>query len=318
MTVRVQDEQTVPIPAPDTVSDEEGRWSVVWTRGEGCAILAEMLAAGDAIFGGRDPYGVCIQARADLIVQPRLSSFDLVNVAVPRRFRPDTFGSVVAVAGGSHSELAARVARRIGVANDREVRLIGVSRGRGDERATRGTLDDTCRLVPGLTPVMVRSESASALLETLDPDALLVMGASGGSWWQRQMYGPRRQLQNAPSGGVVMVRSTPVRCFRRASAGLVVSPWLHVVDALALMGQDVAPVVDGGLLVGIVRRHALQAADDDAEVGSVAEEPVSVSVDEPIAAADELTTFLDGGPVPVVDTRGRYRGSIAHSAPALD
>lgn len=309
-------DHVAPIAGNDSLRDSD-RWSVVWTRGEGCRGLAEMLATGDAVFGGSDPHAICIEARADLIVQRRLSSFDLVDVAVPRRFQPDGFGSVTALAGGPHSELVARVGRRIGVASDTQVDLVGVSRTRDDERATRDNLEHMIDLVPGLTPVVVRSESAASLLETLDPDALLVMGAPGSSWWQRQMFGPRRQLKRAPSGGLVMVRSTPARCFRWARMGVVLSPWLHARDALALMDEVVAPVVDNGLLVGIVRRHDLEAARDDAEVGSVAEDPVSVSVDEPMTAVRELTTFLDGGPVPVVDPGGRYRGSIARSAPAI-
>lgn len=313
MTAIVHADQSGLTAEPDPVTDTD-RWSVVWTRGEGCRVLAETLAAGDAVFGGRDPHGVCIEARADVIVQRRLSSFDLVNVVVPRRFRPDRFGSVVTVAGGSHSELAARVARLIGVVNDREVHLVGVSRSRADDGSVQGTLDDMCRLVSGLTPVMVRSDSASSLLETLDSDALLVMGAPGGSWWQRQMYGPRHQLKHTPSGGVVIVRSTPVRCFRWARTGSVLSPWLHVEDAVALVDEEVAPVVDGGYLVGIVRRHALQEAPDHAEVQTVAEEPVSVTMDEPVAAAGELRAFLDGAPVPVVDHAGRYRGSLPRLA----
>ena len=42
----------------------------------------------------------------------------------------------------------------------------------------------------------------------------------------------------------------------------------------------------------------------------MAEEPVFMSVDDPIEAAADLNSFLEGAPVPVVDASGRYHGSL--------
>jgi hypothetical protein len=89
---------------------------VVWTRGNGCSELAELLSdvTPDRISG--DLVEQCISQRADLLVSRRLpGSFDLVNVAVPLDFEPENVTGVVsAVAGGPHSFLAAETASRIG------------------------------------------------------------------------------------------------------------------------------------------------------------------------------------------------------------
>lgn len=294
-----------------SLSRDPDDWSVVWTRGEGCNALATMIADGVPKFAGADPRDACLEARADVIVQRRLTSFDLVSVAVPRRFRPDAIGSVVAVAGGSHAELAARVARKIASASGTEAMLISVSRGGGDDPGAQLALDRTDRKVPGLTPALVRADSALALLSAIEPDSVLVVGAPGGSWLQRQMFGPGPRLRHVPSGGVVVVRGSPSRCFQRTHPGVVISPWLHVKDARRLMVDAVVPVVDAGLLVGIVRRDVLMTAPDDVEVATLAEEPVFVTVDDPIEAAADLSGFLEGAPVPVVDDFGRYVGNFA-------
>ena len=94
---------------------ESDRWSVVSASGAGCWELAQVLADGDASVVHRTNLrDACITAGADLLVQRRLTSFDLVSVVVPHGFDQETVGSVVvAVSGGPHSVLAARVARKI-------------------------------------------------------------------------------------------------------------------------------------------------------------------------------------------------------------
>ena len=298
------------LTASEGSSAASEHWSVVWTRGDGCRELATLLSDGTAHFAGRDPREASIAARADLIVQRRLTSFDLVNVAVPYRFHPQAIGSVVAIGGGVHGELTARVARKIAEATRTEVTLVCVSRDSRDELSAQRTLDATGRLVPGLTPVLMKADSATTLLGALPADAVLVVGAPGGSWVQRQLFGPGRQLRHVAPGGVVVVRSTVPRCFQQARPGMVVSPWLEVADARRMVTEAVVPVVDKGVLIGILRRNALGPVPEDMRVGAVAEEPVFVSVDDPLEAAADLNSFLEGAPVPVVDTSGRYHGSL--------
>jgi hypothetical protein len=141
-----------------------------------------------------------------------------------------------------------------------------------------------------------------------------VIGAPGGSWVQRQFFGPGQKLRHAAPGGVIVVRSAEPRCFQEITAtpGVVVSPWLHARDARRVVGDaPAAPVVADGFLVGIVRHDALHSAPADVNVATVAEEAVFVLIDDPLDAAADLQPFLEGAPVPVVDSSGRWLGSIS-------
>lgn len=305
-------EQNESVEAGPPISDSD-RWSVVSTRGAGCWELAQLLADGDShVAYDTDLRAVCITARADFVVQRRLRSFDLVSVAVPYDFHQETIGSVVAaVGGGPHSLLAARVARKIAQAAGTEGAVITVSRSREDDTASEKILDLIGARVPGLTPSVVRAPSAKDLVETLEPDTLLVIGAPGGSWVQRQLVGPGHKLRHAAPGGVIVVRSAEPRCFHKARPSVVVSPWLQMEDARRIVGDaPVAPVVANGFLVGIVRRDTLYSAPAEANVATVAEEAVFVLLDDPLDAASDLQPFLEGAPVPVVDSSGRWLGSI--------
>lgn len=90
--------------------------TVVWTRGKGCAELADLLAFNETNRIVGDVDDACISQRADLLVSKRLpGDFDLVSVAVPVDFQPKKVTSVVAtVAGGPHSLLAAETAAQLG------------------------------------------------------------------------------------------------------------------------------------------------------------------------------------------------------------
>ena len=272
-----------------------------------------MLADGDAHVAQSDLRDACITVRADLLVQRRLTSFDLVSVVVPHDFHQETVGSVVAaVGGGPHSVLAARVARKIAEAVGTKAEMITVSRSRDDKTATEEVLNRIADQVPGLAPSMVRAPSAKALVAKLEPDTLLVIGAPGGSWVQRQLFGPGHQLLHAAPGGVIVVRSAEPRCFQKAMPGVFVSPLLRVEDARWIVRDTAAAaVVADGLLVGIVRRDALHLAPAAARVATVAEEAVFVLVDDPLDAVDDLQLFLESAPVPVIDSSGRWLGSIS-------
>src|SRR5919106_3525590 len=104
---------TTPLGGPSRQVDGP---SVVWTRGEGCLELAETLAGKSASRISGDLGEGCIEHRADILVTKKLpGSFDLVNVAVPVDYHPESVTSVVAtVAGGPHSELAAETAAALG------------------------------------------------------------------------------------------------------------------------------------------------------------------------------------------------------------
>jgi hypothetical protein len=307
--------QTERDEAGSSLADPD-RWSVVSAPGAGCWELGQVLAGGDLhTVHRRNLRDACITAGADLLVQPRLTSFDLVSVVVPHGFHQETVGSVVAaVGGGPHSLLAARVARKIADVIGVKAAMITVARSQNDVDASQQVLDQIGDRVPGLTPSVVRARSAEALVEMLELDTLLVIGAPGGSWVQRQLLGPGQKLRHAAPGGVIVVRSAEPRCFQKTTTapGLVVSPWLRVEDARWVIGDaPVAPVVADGFLVGIVRQDALRSAPADVNVATVAEEAVFVLIDDPLDAAADLHQFLEGAPVPVVDRSMRWLGSLS-------
>jgi Mg/Co/Ni transporter MgtE len=81
-------------------------------------------------------------------------------------------------------------------------------------------------------------------------------------------------------------------------------------DALAVMAHPVAVVASDGLLVGVVRRAALEGAPADT-VGTLMEPATGISADDSIDAAADLAEFMDGSPAPVVDVEGRLLGGIS-------
>lgn len=286
-------------------------WSVVWTRGDGCAELGALLASGEPKAADSDLRDACIRARADLLVAKRLTSFDLVSTVVPIDFDADTVTEVVAaVGGGPHSAFAARVADQLAMKLGVEASLISGSASDALDGAAERTLAGLAHVVPDVPGRIVRVDSARSLVSDLPETALLVLGAAGGSWLQRQFFGPGKQLVVAAPGGAVIVRSAPDRCFQRMSEPDAISARMLVRDALGVMTGLAAPVVDDGMLIGVVRRPALAKADPSSQVGPLIEDPVFVTVDDPVEAVNEVMEYLSHGPVPVVDHDGRLVGLI--------
>ena len=85
-------------------------------------------------------------------------------------------------------------------------------------------------------------------------------------------------------------------------------PAMPVTEARRLLDDSVAPVVEEGRLIGIVRRSALLTAPASGDVDSVSEDPVSVRDDDSIDVVSAIAASID--PVPVVDAEGRLRGVI--------
>ena len=174
----------------------------MWTRGEGCPELANLLAGGGARRAGPDLRASCVEARADLLVGRKLTSFDLVGVAVPYAFEPARVESVVAaVAGGPHSLLAARVARRLSAALEVPISLVAASAEAGTDPAAEEALERAARLVPVAEQRVLRAANPGAAVRALPTGSLLVLGAPGGTWWQRQFTGPGGNCGAGPPPG---------------------------------------------------------------------------------------------------------------------
>jgi hypothetical protein len=285
---------------------------VVWTRGNGCSELAELLSdtEPDRIMG--DLVEQCISHRADLLISRRFpGSFDLVNVAVPLDFVPGNVTRVVsAVAGGPHSFLAADTASRIGRRLGVEAEMLSAIRPGDDPRDAEVLLEHIGLSVPEMGGRVVEVEGVSDLVGSLDEGALVVLGAPGGSWLQRSMFGPGARLRSKAPAGAIMVRSAPDRVFRWMGEPVFVSPMRLADDTLLLHREKVLAVADEGMLIGLVRRESLEGAGG-AAVGSVMEEAVSAKVDETIAEAMELEPTFGKDPIPVTDHDEHLVGGLS-------
>jgi CBS domain-containing protein len=293
-------------------------WSVVWTHGAGCPDLAGLLAGGEARRAGPDLRASCVEARADLLVGRKLTSFDLVSMAVPYGFDPPRVEAVVAaVAGGPHSLLAARVARRLSAALGVPASLVAASPEEGTDPAAEEALERAATLVPISERRVLRAASPGAAVRALPPGSLLVLGAPGGTWWQRQFTGPGRQLRLGAPAGAVVVRRAPRRCFHYMEEPAAMGVQMPAGEALRLAGTAVVPVAEEGRLVGLVRHRALSEADPGAPLGRIMEAPAFALAEDPLDVVGELSAFLDGAPVPVVDASGRLCGMVAAAAAEL-
>jgi len=292
-------------------------WSVVWTRGEGCPELAGLLAGGEARRAGADLRASCVDARADLLVGRKLTSFDLVGMAVPYGFEPSRVDSVVAaVAGGPHSLLAARVARRLAAALGVPASLVAASAEAGTDPAAEEALERAARLVPVAEQRVLRAANPGAAVRALPTGSLLVLGAPGGTWWQRQFTGPGRQLRGGAPAGAVVVRRAPRRCFQHMEDPAAMGVQMPVAEALRLSDSPIVAVAEEGRLVGLVRRRALQAADPAASLGNLMEAPIFALAEDALDVVTDLAAFLEGAPVPVVDGTGRLCGMVPAAASA--
>jgi len=284
---------------------------VVWTRGPGCADLAALLSADEPIHAKGDLRTACIAVGADLLVASSLTSFDLVPTVVPHHVDLGRARAVVAaVAGGPHSGLAARVAGRVAAELAIRGEVVSVSPDQEADRRAAEMLDSIGAEAPDLDRRVLRAGSARAVLDGLGSDTLLVLGAPGGSWLQRQFFGPGKRLIGAAPDGVIVVRQAPGRCFQLMEAAEAVGPELRVEDARRTLAVPTIPVVSDGRMIGILRVGDLDDTPGDATAGEVMEDSVSVYVDDLTDDLADLHRFLDGGPIPVVRDDGRLVGWI--------
>jgi hypothetical protein len=291
-------------------------WSVVWVRGQGCPELADLLTDGEARRVGANLRASCLEARADLLVARRLTSFNLVPVAVPRGFHPRSVGAVAAaVAGGPHSLLAARVAERLGRALGVATSLVAASADPRFDGEAEAALGRAAALVPVPERRVVRAANPGAAVQALPPGSLLVLGAPGGTWWRRQFSGPGHQLQAAAPAGAIVVRTAPRRCFHGMGEPAAMGRQMPAGEARRLTAEAVVPVAEEGCLVGLVRRPVLEAADPSATLGSLMEPPAFVRIDDELEQAGVLADFFEGAPVPVVDAGGRLCGLLDLNPP---
>lgn len=284
---------------------------VVWTRGQGCRELAEWLSPVEPIRVTEELADICFRHRADLLVSRRLSGFDLVSRSVPLQLQPEQISSVVAaVAGGPHSLLAARVAQRIGLACGLEVSMIAAYRDDQDRGRALTTIEGVYRQVPGISHRVAQVSHLNDLVQEVPDRALWVLGAPGGNWFQRIIFGKGARLQHRVSHGAVLVRQAPRRVFQHMQDPIFVGPLRTISDILLLHPEEVMAVVDRARLIGLARRIDLMAAPSQSRVETVMIEPRSVDISAEIGDAIPLAPFFGNSPIPVTDPTGRLVGSL--------
>jgi hypothetical protein len=297
-------ESRQPLDARDT--------RVVWTRGKGCAELADLLGDGESNRITGDLVEECISRRGDILVTRRLpSSFDLVDVAVPLDFVSGNVTKVVsAVGGGPHSALAAQTAATLGRRLGVEAEMVSATTPGDDPGKAMEVIDRLGLSVDEIGGRVIEVSGIAELVETVDEGSLLVLGAPGGSWFKRAMFGPGARLRSKARAGAVVVRKAPERVFRWMGEPVYVSPMRQADDTLRIHEERVLAVADSGLLIGLVRRENLAVAGSSA-VGLLMEEAMSAKVDETIDEARELEPTFGDDPIPVTDHDEHLVGGLS-------
>jgi CBS domain-containing protein len=272
-----------------------------------------MVADDPAIRVEGDLKTACIANRANVLVTAKAASFELASTIMPQSIDESQVAPAVvgAVGAGPHSRLVAQTTARIAAGYGADAILATMARQGEDDEDARRVLLDVAPYAPQADGRLIRGETAADLIASLPAEGLLVLGAAGGSWWQRQFFGPGRRLMHAAAAGSIVVRVADRRCFHALIETTAVGAPMGVSDATAILTDAVAPVVVDRKLIGIVRKSALAESPCDATVADVMEEAIFVTADDRIDAAEDLARHLDGAPVPVVDDAGRLLGGVA-------
>lgn len=262
-----------------------------------------MLAGSSPIRAQGEPQHAIVDARANLLVTKKLNpGFDLVDQAVPLDLQPGEVTSVVAaVAGGPHSILAATVASRLATVLNVSASMVSAYPADEEPDAAVRVVEDLYPVVPDIEYRVVAADGMGGLVESLDPNALLVFGAPGGSFFQRRLFGPGARLRSRAPAGAVVVHSAPSRVFQVMGEPVFVGPMLQALDTLRIRSESMLAVADAGRLVGLVRRSRLVDLSPDAPVSEAMEEAVSIGHVEPVEAARPLVGMFGPDPIPVID-----------------
>jgi CBS domain-containing protein len=298
-------------------NQERPGFSVVWTRGKGCRELAGLLTEAEPVRVEGDLAKACVDQRAQLLVGRRMTSFDLVSVAVPNDLDLDKADAVVgAIGGGPHSLLVARITARLAYVLDLPATLAtatAAAEAESDERAA-DILNEVASSVPGIEVKLLAEPGWSRFAGALSAGALLVLGAPGGSFLDRALFGPGRRLRAGAPAGAVMVREAPTRVFQRMGDPVFVGPLHPVADTLRLHREGMLAVAENGRLLGMVTRRALEGAAPSTLVGDVMESARSVRLDQALSEVTILVPEFGSDPIPVVDEEGRLVGGLVLDA----
>lgn len=287
-------------------------WRTVWSGDATCRGVAEALADDPPVRSGPDVWGSLVEARATLHVTSHMPALQRCSVAVPHHvILGDVTSVVAAVGGGPHSLLAAATAQRIGDNLGVPASVLTGYRSRDQRGQAQRALLDIAAAGIDLPMHAVPTQHPPDLVETLAGGSLVVIGAPGGTWFQRQLFGAGARLRAAAPGGVLVVRHDQPRVYQTMIAPSAVGPAMRVRDVLELTSDNIVLVAEHGRLTGMVHRSRLLNVEPHRPVGEVAEEPIGLDADEPVEQVALVLEEHDGGPVAVVDRYGKLIGAVA-------
>ncbi len=296
--------------APGDSRDDECR--IVWAGGSQARDLAETLSGGAATKAGGNLAASTIEAGGDLLVLSNRTSLDLCSVAIPDGFNRDTTESVVAaMGGGPHSTLAAIVADWLAQRLQIPASAVYGYSEPDDLPQAEEVLNKIVSRLPRLDARTVEASSPAAMVGWLPEGTLLIVGAPGGSWFQRRFFGPGARIQAKAPSGTIVVNHNPARVYQVMQSPIAYGPNMRVADALQLSnGLDVVVAEDGKLL-GVVKAHALRDARQDLELHHVMDHGVFLSADDEFDEALGLISVDGGDLIPVVDDQARLVGCVS-------
>ncbi|MGI9529352.1 MAG: CBS domain-containing protein [Acidimicrobiia bacterium] len=240
-----------------------------------------------------------------------MTSFNLCSVAVPHGFSPSTTTSVVAAVGnGPHSLFAAALAQRLstklGVPS---IAAYGYQHD-GERSQALVALNSIASEVPGLQTVPIRAPSPAAMVEDLSDGTLLVVGAPGGSWFQRQFFGPGVRIQSKAPNGTIVVRHAPTCVYQVMRDPVAYGPHMRAIDAAQVAHMQPIIVAEHGRLLGLVSQQVLLEADPTQELRDIMNEAVFLHADGTLEHARALLRHRIGVAIPVLDSQEQIIGAI--------
>jgi len=285
---------------------------VLWTKGNHCRALAEVLGGEGARRAEADLVASCVKAGALALVTRRLTSFDLCNLVVPHGFSPSTVKSVVAAVGsGPHSPFAAALAQLLSQRLGVPARAISGYQHPAERHQALLGLESITAAAPGLDVQPMQAPNPATMIEALPTGTLLVVGAPGGSWFQRQFFGPGARIQATAPNGTIVVKQSPTRVYQVMRPTIAFGPHMRVADARQLRSESHLIVAQEGRLLGLIPEVALHQARPDLELQDIMDDPVFLSPDEDLDQAAPLINHHAGTALPVVDVRNRVIGAIS-------
>lgn len=285
---------------------------VVWSGSRSCRVLAELLSPRPSIHVRRDSRQAIVAARATLHVTDRVPPGGLCATVSPHDMRPDFVSGVVgAVGGGPHSRLVATVVRRAAERLGVSGRLITGYRSMDRRPQALRVLRDMASAGVRLPMEALLCERPPELLASLPEGSLVVIGAPGGSWFQRQLFGPGVRLLAAAPAGTLVVRDAPQRVFQVMRPARALGPQMRVRDAMEVSSGALVLVAEYGRLIGMVARDHMVGIPGHTSIGDIAEPAVSLSAEELVDDVLLVIDEHDGGPLGVVDHDGALIGTVS-------